>query len=181
MKPIEAVKHCLRNYRNFRGRASRSEFWWFLGFQQVCALVIGVISLVIFNGDTNLKIYPTIVFNLMTALPFAAVFARRLHDVNWSGWWQLVFWAVFPLGYFQVPKFMLGNTVPSFVNWGFIVTALLFVVMYFVVIAQWFRPGKKTKPTEGIPDSEIILAGSYGIAPFDWVPSPKNQLYGRCP
>ena len=36
------------------------------------------------NGPSN------IIFNVITFLPYIAVGARRLHDINRSGWWQLI-------------------------------------------------------------------------------------------
>ena len=35
-------------------------------------------------GPTN------IIFTIVTFLPYLAVGARRLHDINKSGWWQLI-------------------------------------------------------------------------------------------
>ena len=36
------------------------------------------------NGPVN------IIFTVITFLPYIAVGARRLHDINRSGWWQLI-------------------------------------------------------------------------------------------
>lgn len=180
MGPVQAVKHCVRNYRNFSGRASRSEFWWFLGMQQTCALIFGLIALALFGGEASFKIHPTTAFNLLSALPFAAVFTRRLHDVNWSGWWQLIYWAVFPLSYFKVTQRMLSGTMPSVVNWITVIVGLVYAIMFLVVIAQWFRKSKAPK-TNAIKCEEPVIAKTYRIEKFNWQPSPKNEAYGRCP
>ncbi|MFZ8925656.1 MAG: DUF805 domain-containing protein, partial [Candidatus Nanopelagicales bacterium] len=40
----QAVKHVFSNYATFRGRASRSEFWWFYLFSTIVSLVLELIS-----------------------------------------------------------------------------------------------------------------------------------------
>ncbi|HSW16630.1 MAG TPA: DUF805 domain-containing protein [Ramlibacter sp.] len=77
---VEAVKTCLRNYVNFRGRATRPEFWWFMLF---CALASIAAGMLIGERTSGL-----VSFALL--LPSLAVSARRLHDIDRSGWWQLV-------------------------------------------------------------------------------------------
>lgn len=78
---VEAVKSGFDNYFNFQGRAIRSEFWYFVLL--VCMVDV---SGVIFSSIA-------VIFSLMhlvLIVPFLAVGARRLHDVNRSGWWQLL-------------------------------------------------------------------------------------------
>ncbi len=74
-----AVRSGLRNYANFKGRASRPEYWWWFLFN---FLVVGTISLTFGNnaGDG---------MSLVLLLPSIAVGVRRLHDVNRKGWWIL--------------------------------------------------------------------------------------------
>ncbi|MBI3902888.1 MAG: DUF805 domain-containing protein [Nitrosomonadales bacterium] len=75
----ESIKTCFAKYTDFTGRASRSEYWWFFLFNLL--LMIGL-SLLNENIAT--------VYVLATTLPGLAVNARRLHDTNRSGWWQLI-------------------------------------------------------------------------------------------
>ena len=79
MSFIEAVKSCFSNYVGFSGRASRSEFWWFMLFYVICAVVGG------FLGDVAGGIV-----GLILLLPTLAVQVRRLHDIGKSGWWVLI-------------------------------------------------------------------------------------------
>ena len=80
----KSIETCFRKYADFYGRASRSEYWWFMLFGYLCYLV----SLVIFP-----ILYVILIFAFL--LPQIAVTSRRLHDINKSGWLQLI--ALIPL------------------------------------------------------------------------------------
>lgn len=84
-----AVQTCFRKYATFQGRARRSEFWYFWLF-----LVLGNIVAAILDAalGTDLETGGGVVSNifaLVTLLPILAAVARRLHDTDHSGWWQL--------------------------------------------------------------------------------------------
>lgn len=79
MTLLDAVSTCFKKYATFDGIAQRSEFWWFFLF---CTLVSAVLALF---GDTV-----RVIFSIATILPSLAVGARRLHDTDRSGWWQLL-------------------------------------------------------------------------------------------
>ena len=87
---ITSIKTCFFKYAVFSGRASRSEFWWFCLFGFIGGIITIVIDVMILgysvegNGPTN------IIFSIVTFLPYLSVGARRLHDINRSGWWQLI-------------------------------------------------------------------------------------------
>jgi uncharacterized membrane protein YhaH (DUF805 family) len=75
----ESLRTCLQKYADFKGVAGRSEFWWWTLFCVVAGLVLGAISETL-----------GLLFNLAFLLPSIAVMARRLHDTDRSGWWQLL-------------------------------------------------------------------------------------------
>jgi uncharacterized membrane protein YhaH (DUF805 family) len=81
----DAVKTCLAKYADFTGRAARPEYWWFF-----LAVFLGSAAALIISP----RAYA--LFSLVTLLPMIAVGARRLHDTNRSGWWQLL--ALVPFG-----------------------------------------------------------------------------------
>lgn len=86
---VAAVKSAFRNYVNFRDRASRSEYWWFVLFLFVANLVIAIVedAMGMAGGYGVLSS----LFGLVTLLPGLAVGARRLHDIDRSGWWLLIY------------------------------------------------------------------------------------------
>jgi len=95
----DAIKTCLSNYAVFEGRASRSEYWWFILFT---LLVGGALSVV--SEKLN------ILFEIAVFLPSIAAAARRLHDTNRSGWMQLI--ALIPvLGFIILIVFLAQDTV----------------------------------------------------------------------
>jgi len=83
----ESIQVCFQKYADFNGRAKKSEYWWFELFLFLGSLILGIV------GD----ILPGI-FALATILPSLAVGARRLHDINKSGWFQLI-WFIPILGW----------------------------------------------------------------------------------
>lgn len=85
--------YCLQHYADFNGRARRSEYWFFQLFNFLIAIGIYLIVLAIkevIGIDLGFLrfVYPIALF-----IPNLAVSARRLHDTNRSGWWQLLTFA----------------------------------------------------------------------------------------
>jgi uncharacterized membrane protein YhaH (DUF805 family) len=75
----DSIKVCFSKYADFTGRASRSEYWWFILFILLGSLAASMIGPI--TGGF---------FTLGTLLPTLAAASRRLHDTQRSGWWQLV-------------------------------------------------------------------------------------------
>ena len=82
-----AIKTCLKDkYANFKGRASRSEFWFFYLFLAIgygISISTIFISIKLFIGTIS-------IFVLAMIIPGIAVTVRRLHDINKSGWFQAI-------------------------------------------------------------------------------------------
>jgi uncharacterized membrane protein YhaH (DUF805 family) len=80
MKIQESVETCItKQYADFIGRATRSEFWWFVLFLIVVQILLGVISH-----------WLAVIFGLATLVPYLAVGTRRLRDTGRSPWWWLI-------------------------------------------------------------------------------------------
>ena len=84
----DAVRHALSHWSDFRGRARRSEFWWFVLFSFLAGLAAGLVDLAIF-GSEGIQAVSSLV-SLALLVPFLAVAVRRLHDTDRTGWWLLV-------------------------------------------------------------------------------------------
>ena len=85
-----SIKVCFKKYAEFLGRASRSEFWWFALFCFIGGIVTAVVDTMILGYSSESYGPTNIIFTVVTFLPGIAVGARRLHDINKSGWWQLL-------------------------------------------------------------------------------------------
>jgi uncharacterized membrane protein YhaH (DUF805 family) len=94
----DAVTNCLiNNFIGFDGRASRSEFWFWLLFTFVAGMITGIIDGLVFGWEVEDPMWITDVFSLIIFLPGLAVNVRRLHDVGQSGWWVLSAILVLPI------------------------------------------------------------------------------------
>ncbi len=97
------------NYANFKGRASRREYWAFVMFQTIFGMLFILLREAILLVLPLQQLYTFLdLFNIITivlalgfVIPYIAVSVRRLHDVGRSGW--AIFLAlVIPLGSIMV-------------------------------------------------------------------------------
>ncbi len=93
----DAIKTCFNKYADFNGRAKRPEYWWYWLFIFLVSLAIGALS----RSASGL-------FSLVTLLPSLAVGARRLHDTDRSGWWQLL-WFIPIIGWIVLLVFFVSE------------------------------------------------------------------------
>ena len=111
----EAVSRGFRKYSTFSGRATRAESWWWILFTGLAGLALGTVDTVTGTmgmfGDSGLL---GVLFELATLVPSLALGARRLHDINRTGWWLLLFWSFILIsaiggGILLVSLFLLDN------------------------------------------------------------------------
>lgn len=91
--PINALTSCLKRYAKFEGRASRSEFWYWVLATFIIGFVVGFVG-VLTVGESATNAISNIL-QLALLLPGLAVAVRRLHDTGRSGWNLL--WVLLPL------------------------------------------------------------------------------------
>ena len=91
---IGSIRTCLRKYGSGRGRARRSEFWYFVLFGLLGAVAFGLVDAAAFGRGAEVGLFGGL-FSLALVLPNVAVGVRRLHDTDRSGWWLLI--SVVPL------------------------------------------------------------------------------------
>ncbi|MCP5074660.1 MAG: DUF805 domain-containing protein [Rhodobacteraceae bacterium] len=82
-----AIKSGFANYVNWNGRASRSEYWYWVLFVVIVSIVLSVVDSVMGVGDIGLL---SPLFSLAIFLPSLFLAVRRLHDTDHSGWWYLI-------------------------------------------------------------------------------------------
>jgi uncharacterized membrane protein YhaH (DUF805 family) len=85
-----AVRTCLRKYATFSGRARRAEFWWFVLFNLLGSLALGLVDAAVFGAQPGAASVFQPLFSLAMLLPNIAVSVRRLHDTDRTGWWYLL-------------------------------------------------------------------------------------------
>ncbi|WP_273691152.1 DUF805 domain-containing protein [Ketogulonicigenium vulgare] len=107
---FDAIKAVLSKYATFSGRARRAEYWWWALTVSVIGIALSFVDQMLFP-TTAIKMieglavevpsmHPifTSIFWLLTIVPTLAVTIRRLHDVDRSGWWLLI-WFVPLIGW----------------------------------------------------------------------------------
>ncbi len=97
----ESVKTCFAKYVTWQGRASRSEYWWFVLFILLAyatgALIDNMLGFTFsvtdpLTGEETSSGYGwvTMLIALGVILPNISVVVRRLHDKGRSGWWYWI-------------------------------------------------------------------------------------------
>tara|TARA_B110000238_G_C15709246_1_gene261807 strand:- start:33 stop:479 length:447 start_codon:yes stop_codon:yes gene_type:complete len=104
MNFISSIKTCFKKYIDFKGRASRSEYWFFIWF--FILLWVGLLFAGEYWDDSNLfyelsdSLYNTLNyliigliygFPLICLIPLISVTIRRIHDIGQSGFVILIF------------------------------------------------------------------------------------------
>ena len=95
MSFMDATKSCLQQYVGFSGRASRSEYWWFVLATVIAGFVTGILDGIIFGIELSDPTWITLALQLGLFLPTLSVVFRRLHDHGKSGW--NICWIFLPL------------------------------------------------------------------------------------
>ena len=78
------------NWKNFSGRACRSEFWYFCLSVFLISFLLALVEVVsgIFNEEIGYGLL-SLLFQIIVIIPSISVTSRRLQDRGISGWWQL--------------------------------------------------------------------------------------------
>ena len=87
----EAISLGFKRYLYFNGRSSRAEVWWFVLFIWVATVILIIVDML--TGTYNAVAQRGLLsglFGLATLIPSIALGARRLHDINRTGWWLIL-------------------------------------------------------------------------------------------
>ena len=91
----DAVKMFFSRYVDFQGRSTRAEYWWVYLFNLIIAIVWAVLFFGL--GGINMRteevspigfilIALIAIYGLAIVIPSIALFVRRLHAINQTGW-----------------------------------------------------------------------------------------------
>ena len=98
----EAIKRAYKNYFNFSGRASLSEYWWFTLYANIVSMIacsLMMASPFMFKNqvvDAYLPLFWSVIFGaifvatIVLNLPGLSLLVRRLHDIGKGGGWIFI-------------------------------------------------------------------------------------------
>ena len=148
MSFTEAIKTGFQKYADFSGRASRSEFWWFILFTIIARMLAALIPGVGF------------IVGLALLLPTLSAMVRRLHDINRTGWWILM-----PVG-IAIAGIIAGIVLAVNVSltWGAVIGVLTPILAFLSLLPFLIQPG------DSVPNR-------YGPDPLQMSPGMRGQNY----
>jgi uncharacterized membrane protein YhaH (DUF805 family) len=121
----EAIKRGFNNYLIFSGRATRAEFWWWQLFNVVAQIVASIV-----DAAAGLPGILGALSGLALLIPSISLATRRLHDINKSGWWQLLWLAPVAIGLIIALVFWIADLH----NWGFYGTAIAILIVFTLIV-----------------------------------------------
>ena len=130
---VGAVKLGFQRYFDFSGRSTRAEFWWWILFGFLAAVVLTIVDNILgTNGEYGGTGVITGLWGLATLIPGLAVTVRRLHDINKSGWWLLL----------------------GLLSW---------LIIPFIVLLIWFTRPSYDEATRQGPGAYVIVGSIIGF------------------
>lgn len=72
-------------YADFKGRASRRQFWMFVLYNVIAAVIVGIIG-----GIVGLNAILSGLYSLALLIPSLAISVRRLQDIDKEWYWILI-------------------------------------------------------------------------------------------
>ena len=139
----------LRKYAVFSGRATRSEYWFFVLFNGLVVFLLAVI-VGLANGNLQQGLAGPLtparlavdIYYLFVLLPSMALLVRRLHDTGKSGSWvaaSILAGALSALSSVW-PRYALFLSIPTF---GLLLTLLVFTIQDSESQANRYGPNPK--------------------------------------
>lgn len=155
---FEAVKTCLKKSFVFKGRARRSEFWWWTLFSTVFSFTASLPAEEISEDNVLLMVLYTLgALALCVYLGIAnfAVATRRLHDIGRSGWWYgatLIFGVVWTVWMVVKMFCIIGGMNPAHVDvesdafaftllkemWAVVLIPFVIYIAYSILLLVWY-------------------------------------------
>ncbi len=153
-----AIQTCFKKFAEFRGTATRPEFWYFTLFTVLVSIVLSTIDSVVWPAPSDLTDMEVAVrysplsdtASFVLFLPQLAVSVRRYRDAGFSAKWLLLWLAPIALALIAAGgaiNYALGSTAQT---WEALITVLLmFAPALFVALGvQIFFFVLSLKPTK---------------------------------
>ena len=115
-----AIQSGFSNYVNFKGRAIRSEYNYWVLFAIIIGAISGILDSMAGYEDWGDPSPINSIASLILLLPNLSVMVRRFHDINMSGWWYVAL---------QIAPSILAQFMFIF---SFISFIALFAYLYFM-------------------------------------------------
>jgi len=156
----DAIKNFFKNWANFRGRASRSEYNWPLLFIFLLQIILTIISVLfvlflsiskdsdflffIFLSINIIFQFIFIIFIIFLIIPSITILIRRLHDIGYSGWHYL---------FYSVMTLIIELICYIISEYLFIFSYIIFSIPLYLIM---ILPGEnKTNRFGTIPKNEL--------------------------
>jgi uncharacterized membrane protein YhaH (DUF805 family) len=153
-----AVKSAFLNFAQFRGVSTRPEYWYFVLFSVLVALVLGTIDSVIWPPVQTEDVLESLnqptpfsnIFAIVILVPSLAVTSRRIRDAGWSGKWlwtlllpiiPFVFGVVGVISYLETVASPDLEVLVTLISYFVPAILLAFVVQIFLLVLC-LRPSK---------------------------------------
>lgn len=164
---IQALKRIF----TYRGRARRAEFGWFNLIAFLINLALTFTPLILFGMGGSLleSVYQSEVvgtvsgggiiiftvasylFSIVTTLVQFSLTCRRLHDLGYSGWWQLAVYLGLPIIVFTPTFFDADVGVVGLIS----ILAVLCYLIFFLVL--FFKDGQRFTNKYGEDPKAVVV------------------------
>jgi uncharacterized membrane protein YhaH (DUF805 family) len=121
----QAIVSGFKKYFAFSGRATRSEYWYWILFVTLVEVIVLSIGVTI-GLDVLFQLLQILLSGVVLFIPTLAVQVRRLHDTDRTGWWLLPpsIASVFLKDFTDLGWIPLTGPVPGFIILGMFVLLL---------------------------------------------------------
>jgi uncharacterized membrane protein YhaH (DUF805 family) len=153
-----AVKSAFLNFAQFRGVSTRPEYWYFVLFSVLMALVLGTLDSAIWPPVQSEDVLAGLnqptpfsnIFAILILVPSLAVTSRRIRDAGWSGKWlwslllpiiPLVYGIVGAITYLESVVTPTIEDLAAFISF-FAPAVLLALIVQIFLLVLCLRPSK---------------------------------------